>query len=80
MSRLSGDCRRCAQARRLASFCFAAFAFALMVSAMDPALDSAQKGMLLMCGIMAALAFFRHRVARLFEGMARGLGRRGPQP
>ena len=55
MPRFATDCPRCKQARRLASFCFAAFALAFIVSAMDDTLDPARQGIVLLCAMMAGL-------------------------
>lgn len=77
MSRSLSGCRHCQQARRFASFCFAAFALALVLSASDPAFAPWQQGVLSLCGLFAALAFVRHPAARLTAAlMARARGRR----
>lgn len=77
MSRSLSGCRRCQQARRFASFCFAAFAVALVLSASDPVFDAWQQGVLLLCGLLAALAFFRHPITRLSTALASKLQGRG---
>jgi len=67
MPRFATDCPRCKQARRLASFCFAAFALAFIVSAMDDTLDPARQGIVLLCAMMAGLAILRHPIARVVQ-------------
>ncbi len=71
MPRKSTDCPRCRQARRLASFCFAVFALALVLSASAPGVDPARQGALLLCGLLAGLALFRHPLARMGQAMRR---------
>ena len=65
-------CPRCTQARRLASFCFAGFATAFVLSASDPALDPLRQVALLACGTATALAIFRHAIARIWRGLRAG--------
>lgn len=67
MSASRTDCPRCMQARRLASFCFAGFAVALVLSATDSALDPMRQAALLACGVATALAVIRHPLARLLH-------------
>jgi hypothetical protein len=64
MPRQFQDCPRCRQARKFASFCFAAFAMALVMSAANPGFDDVQKAALVVCAIMAMLGLFRHAIAR----------------
>lgn len=73
MPRRSTDCPRCQQARRLASFCFAGFALALVLSATAPEFDPARQGALLLCGLLTALALFRHPLARMAQTRGRRL-------
>lgn len=80
MPRNPTECRRCLQARRLASFCFAGFALALVVSATDPAQDAARQAALLLCGMLAAVAIFRHPVARFLQMLVPGRTGSGARP
>lgn len=65
MSRPYQDCPRCRQTRKLASFCFAAFSMALVMSAANPGFDAVQQAALVICAVMAMIGLFRHSIARV---------------
>lgn len=71
MPHISTNCPRCHQARRLTSFCFALFALALALSASAPEFGPIQQAALLFCGVLAAMALFRHPLARLARMVSR---------
>jgi hypothetical protein len=71
MPRQLRDCPRCRQTRKFASFCFAAFAMALVMSAANPGFDDVQQAALVVCAIMAMLGLFRHAIARGLKSLGR---------
>ncbi|MCH8467574.1 MAG: hypothetical protein LAT78_13535 [Roseinatronobacter sp.] len=80
MARNPTECQHCQQARRLASFLFAGFALALMLSASDPAQDPLRQGALLLCGAMAGVALLRYPIARAMQALGRTIGSKGARP
>jgi hypothetical protein len=80
MARNRTDCQHCQQARRLASFLFAGFALALVLSASDPAQDPLRQAALLFCAMMAAMALLRYPLARALQALARSVSRNGARP
>jgi hypothetical protein len=71
MSRSYQDCPRCRQTRKFASFCFAAFAMALVMSAANPGFDAVQQVALFICSVMAVIGLFRHSIARAVKTLGR---------
>jgi hypothetical protein len=80
MARKPIECQHCQQARRLASFLFAGFALALLLSASDPSQDPLRQGALLFCAMMAAMALLRYPIARALQALARTVGGKGARP
>lgn len=72
MPRFSTDCPRCRQTRKFASFCFAAFAMALIMSAANPGFDATQQAALVVCAGMTTIGLFRHAIARTVKRLGRG--------